>query len=140
MGRGFMRRGVVGIAAAVLLAGCAGTGPQACGIGLMRMIEAQLFFGRDIAGRGMVSEEDWRRFVDEEVTPRFPAGLSIGDLSGEYRSNAGSIVREPSKEVRLFIPGTPADAAKLNAIRDAYKRRFDQELVLLVELPVCASF
>jgi hypothetical protein len=107
----------------------------------MRMVQADLFFGRDIAGRGgLVSDEDWRRFVDEEVTPRFPAGSSIGDLNGQYRDNAGGIVREPSKVLRLFIPGTSADRAKLDAIRDAYKNRFAQESVLLVESPVCAAF
>jgi hypothetical protein len=135
-----MKRVVVGIAAVIALSGCAGAGPQSCGPGLMRMVEADLYFGRDIAGRGLVSDEDWRRFVDEEVTPRFPAGSSIADLNGQYRDNAGAIVREPSKVLRLFIPGSPADAAKLDAIRDAYKRRFNQESVLLVESPVCAAF
>jgi hypothetical protein len=134
------KRVVVGIAAAVVLTGCAGVDRLTCGPGLMRMVEAELFFGRDIAGRGMVTDEDWRRFVDEEVTPRFPAGSSVGDVSGQYRDNAGGIVREPSKVLRLFISGTMADAAKLNAIRDAYKSRFAQESVLLVESPVCAEF
>jgi hypothetical protein len=125
---------------AVVLAGCAGTVPQACAPGLMRMVEAELFFGRDIAGRAMVGEEDWRRFVDEEVTPRFPAGSSVGDLNGQYRNNTGAVIHEPSKELTLFVDGTPADRVKLNAIRDAYKRRFDQESVLLVESPVCTEF
>ena len=29
---------------------------------------------------------------------------------------------------------------QLNAIRDAYKRRFNQESVLLIEAPVCGAF
>jgi hypothetical protein len=33
-----------------------------------------------------------------------------------------------------------AEEPKLNAIRDAYKRRFSQESVLLVQTPVCAAF
>jgi hypothetical protein len=33
-----------------------------------------------------------------------------------------------------------SNEAKLNAIRDAYKRRFNQGSVLLVEAPVCAGF
>jgi hypothetical protein len=128
------------IAVVVMLTGCAGMDRQACGPGLMRMVQAELFFGRDIAGRGLVSDAEWGRFVDEEVSPRFPAGSSIGDLNGQYRDNAGVIVREPSKELRLFIPGTQADRAKLDAIRNAYKGRFNQESVLLVESPVCTAF
>jgi hypothetical protein len=120
------------------LAGCAGLDRPACAPGLMRMVQADLFFGRDIEGRGTVSDADWQRFLDEEVTPRFPAGLSAADLSGQYRDNSSRIVREPSKQVRIFMPA--ADNAKLDAIRDAYKSRFNQESVLLVETPVCAGF
>ena len=110
------------------------------------MIQAQLFFGRDIAGRGMVSEEEWQRFLDEEVTSRFPAGFSVADLDGQYRNAGGGIARERSKELLIVVPGGTAvaagaaDEAKLAAIRDTYKRRFNQDSVLLVESAVCAAF
>jgi hypothetical protein len=125
-------------AAAFLLAGCAGFGPNACAPGLQRMTQAQLFFGRNVMGRGMVSDDEWRRFLDEEVTPRFPAGFSVADIDGQYRNAGGGIARERSKQLLIVIAG--GDETKLNAIRDAYKRRFNQESVLLVESPVCASF
>jgi hypothetical protein len=128
----------VTFAAAVLLAGCAGFGPNVCAPGLKRMVQAQLFFGRNVMGRDMVSDEEWRRFLDEEVSPRFPAGFSVSDIDGQYRNAGGGIVRERSKE--LLIVGSGGEETKLNAIRDAYKRRFNQESVLLVESPVCAAF
>jgi len=102
------------------------------------MTQAQLFFGRNIAGRGTVSDDEWRRFLDEEVTPRFPVGFSVSDIDGQYRNAGGAIVRERSKQ--LLIVDSNGDEAKLDAIRDAYKRRFNQESVLLVESPVCAAF
>jgi hypothetical protein len=125
------------LVAALALAGCAEFGSNACAPGLQRMTQAQLFFGRNIAGRGTVSDDEWRRFLDEEVTPRFPVGFSVSDIDGQYR-NAGGIVRERSKQLLIVISG--GDETKLNAIRDAYKRRFNQESVLLVESPVCAAF
>ena len=106
----------------------------------MHRVQAQLLFGRDIMGRAAVSDEGWRRFVDEEVTPRFPGGLSVADVSGQYRDNSGAIVREQSKQLMIVTQGTSADEARLTAIRDAYKRRFQQEAVLLIEAPVCAGF
>ena len=106
----------------------------------MRMMQAQLFFGRDIAGRATVSGEDWQRFLDEEVTPRFPAGSSVADVSGQYREMSGTIVHEQSKQLLIVTQGTPADEAKLRAIREAYKTRFQQESVLLIQTPVCAGF
>jgi len=114
--------------------------PQACGPGLMRMTQAQLFFGRDITGRAMLSEDEWRAFLDSEVTPRFPAGFSVSDIYGQYRDSAGKIAREQTKELLIISQGGPSNDAKLKAIRDAYKRRFNQESVLLVESPVCAGF
>ena len=122
------------------LQACAGTLGGACGPGLMRMTQAQLFFGRDFERRALVSDEQWRDFVDQVVTPRFPDGFSVSDVSGQYRDQSGTIVREPSKQVLVFTRDIGSDAPKLNAIRDAYRRRFNQESVLLVESPVCAGF
>jgi len=125
--------------AAGVLAGCASGAPQFCGPGLMSRVQAQLFFGRDIMGRGMVSEEEWRGFLDTEVVPRFPEGFSVADFSGQYRDASGAIIREPSKQLFVVTHGA-ADDTKLAAIRDAYKRRFQQESVLLIQSPVCAGF
>ena len=102
------------------------------------MVQAQLFFGRNVTGRAMVSDGEWRRFLDEEVTPRFPAGFSVADIDGQYRNAGGGIARERSKQLLIVGPG--GEETKLNAIRDAFKRRFNQESVLLVESPVCAAF
>jgi len=130
------------IAIPMLLAlqACAGLAADACGPGLIRMTQAQLFFGRDIEHRTLVSDAQWRDFLDQEVTPRFPDGFSVADVSGQYRDQSGTIVREPSKQLLIFLRNVATDEPKLNAIRDAYKRRFNQESVLLVESPVCAGF
>jgi hypothetical protein len=130
------------LACAILLPlqACAGLMPLTCGPGLMQMTQAQLFFGRDIERRAMVSDEQWRDFLDQEVTPRFTDGFSVSDVAGQYRDQSGAVVREPSKQLLIFMRNPTADEPKLNAIRDAYKRRFNQESVLLVQSPVCAGF
>jgi len=135
-----VRGKALALAAALGLAGCAGMSSKVCAPGLMAMTQAQIFFGRDIAGGAMVSEAEWRGFLDEEVTPRFPDGFTVADVSGQWRGNSGAIVREQSKELQIVIAGGAADETKLGAIRDAYRRRFNQDAVLLVEMPVCAGF
>jgi len=40
--------------------------------------------GQDEKGKG-VSEAAWRDFLDTEVTPRFPAGLSVVDVYGQWQ-------------------------------------------------------
>ena len=101
---------------------------------------AELIFGRDIEGRAGVSDEDWRRFIDEDVTPRFPDGFSVMDVQGQWRASNGTLIREPSKALYIVLDGGPDDGAKIAHIRDAYKQRFRQQSVLLVTRPGCVSF
>ena len=35
-----------------------------------------------------VNEADWRRFLHREVTPRFPDGLSVVDVYGQWQGRA----------------------------------------------------
>ncbi len=104
------------------------------------MTEAELFFGRDVAGRPSVGDEDWRKFLDEEITPRFPDGLTVEDAAGQWKGAGGVVAREASKHLTIVLAGTADEAAKLNAIRDSYKRRFRQDSVLLLETQSCGSF
>lgn len=103
------------------------------------MLSAELYFGRSIPGGGEISDADWQRFVDEEVTRRFPEGLTVTDARGQWRDKIG-IVREASKRLFVVISGTPAESDRLAAIRSAYRIRFRQEAVLIVETPVCGAF
>ncbi|CAN7143111.1 DUF3574 domain-containing protein [Bosea sp. LjRoot90] len=105
------------------------------------MLSAELFFGRKIGDRVGVSEAAFRRFVDAEVTPRFPDGLTILDANGQYRDREdGRLIREPSKLVLIATPDETGNREKLAAVAEAYKRRFDQQSVGLILKPACASF
>jgi hypothetical protein len=128
------------LAGATLLSGCATLAPTACPPGQNPSRTVQLFFGRDIGDRVGVSDADFARFVDEELTPRFPDGLTVLDAAGQWRSNAGPIVREPSKVVILALPGRTGGEDKLDAVRQAYKTRFAQEAVLMTTQPTCLGF
>ena len=113
--------------------------PHACPAGQTRATTAELVFGRNIGQQLGVSDEDWRKFLDEDVTPRFPDGFSVMDVQGQWRASDGTLIHEPSKVLYLILDGGPDDPAKIANIRDAYKRRFKQESVLLVTRPACVS-
>ena len=132
-------------ALAVIAAGC--TTPlkpvaetARCPAGQSRANTVELVFGRNDGDRLAVTEADWRRFIDEVVTPRFPDGLSIMDVQGQWRAPGGVLVREPSKIIYLVLDGGPDDPAKITNIREAYKQRFNQKSVLLVSQKACVSF
>ena len=126
---------------AASLAGCASLAPPACAPGQQPMLSAELLFGRKIGDRIGVDEAAFRRFVDEEVTPRFPDGLTIIDASGQYRDRErGRLIREPSKLILIATVDEAGNRGKLAAIAEAYKRRFHQQSVGLILKPACASF
>jgi hypothetical protein len=104
------------------------------------MTRLELFFGRNVMGREAVSDEAWRGFLDEDVTPRFPDGFTAADTYGQWRNGAGMIAMERGKQLTVIAPGSAEDIARINAVRDAYKRRFMQESVLFVQSPTCAAF
>jgi hypothetical protein len=103
---------------------------------------AELVFGRssDDPTQPGVSETDFTRFLDEEVTPRFPDGLTVVDAQGRWSAPAGAAVHEQSKMVMIVLPGRADDHAKLDAVRDAYKKRYHQQSVLLMTHGDCVSF
>ena len=78
-------------------------------------------------------------FLRDEVTPRFPQGLTTWTASGHWRSQDGSLTREDSHVLNL-VPG--GDAATEQAVRElveSYKQRFRQEAVLRVKSHACTS-
>ncbi|WP_332685012.1 DUF3574 domain-containing protein [Bosea sp. (in: a-proteobacteria)] len=123
------------------LAGCASLQPLTCGPGQEAMLTAELLFGRKIGDRVDVSEAAFRRFVDDEVTPRFPGGLTILDARGQYRdAGRGALIREPSKLLLIALKDEAEGRAKLAAIAEAYKSRFHQQSVGTILRPACVSF
>lgn len=137
-------RALGGLAVALLLAGCVSVDIDGestiCRAGLEPKVTADLYFGRNIGATPGVSDADWAKFVDEEVTPRFPNGLSITDIAGQWKGEDGTIVREPSKAVMIVLSGEDGEYARLEAVRDAYRKRFRQESVMLVQRQACVGF
>jgi hypothetical protein len=125
-----------------LLAGCVSAPPAApsCPAGQEYLHTAQLFFGRNIGDKPGVSEDDFRKFVDDELTPRFPNGLTILDGGGQWRGEGDRLIREAAKVVLVVLPGQGEASKRIEAVRNAYKQKFHQDSVLLVTQAACVSF
>lgn len=109
-----------------------------------KFYRTELYFGTDIAGGGKVSDEDWNRFLEIEVTSRFPEGFTVFESYGQYKDSSDKIVREASKVIVLFYAKKQRVAVngKIEEIRAAYKKQFKQESVLRLDFtkPVQVSF
>jgi hypothetical protein len=98
-----------------------------------RFTRTELYFGSARPDGSTVTDEDFGSFLDEEITPRFPGGLTLLVGSGQFKHGAG-IVRERSFVLILLQPRpTPSSSANIEAIRQAYKTRFAQDSVLRVD-------
>jgi hypothetical protein len=127
-------------AVAGTLAGCASL-PTGCPASSQPTQWTQLAFGRSIGDQGdLVSEADFQHFVDSEITPRFPDGLTILDARGQWRGPDGRLVREPSKILLLALPSGAESLKKVDEIRAAYRQAFRQDSVMWVTQPACVAF
>ncbi len=97
----------------------------------------RLYFGLAMPG-GAVGEDEWGAFVDAEITPRFPGGLTIIEARGQWRGADGRLLRESTRVVEIVHDGG-AEAA-LGEIVSRYKARFRQESVLRTSAPARACF
>jgi hypothetical protein len=100
----------------------------------------RLYFGRNTAHRLAVSETDWKKFLEQVVTPRFPDGLTTWSAEGQWRNADGSLEREPSFVVELVHPRGAETDRKVDEIAAEYKRRFRQEAVMQLRMSGRASF
>lgn len=102
-------------------------------------MRTELYFGWRIPAGGMVSEEDWNKFVKEEITPRF-SGLTVIEAQGQWKGASGNVESEPSRLVILFHPADSMSNSRLEEIRSRYCSKFNQESVLRADEPAVVSF
>ena len=139
-----LHRRVAGAALLAGLAAVAGSSMAAasgsCRGGTQAFARTDLFFGRATPG-GEVSEAQFKAFVDERVTPRFPDGLTLLGGIGQYRDTSGTTRVEGASLLILLYPHGDARAdRKIDAIRRDYRERFEQQSVLRADSLSCVSF
>jgi len=108
-------------------------------VGTQQWIRTELYFGLSKSG-GVVTEAEWQDFLDREITPNFPDGLTLADVHGQWKNSAGTIVKEKTKMVIILHPNRPRADEAIERIRKAYRQRFGQESVLMAQWSAEASF
>ena len=114
------------------------------GAGSEAWVRGELYFGTSMDQGVGVIPDDFEAFLDAEVTPRFPDGLTLLTGLGQWK---GPDDVEPSKmgsEVLIILypqESAAESSAKLEEIREAYKAQFNAQSVLRSDTaPVCTSF
>jgi hypothetical protein len=128
-----------GLAVAPSPAGGSADGP-ACGVGDSALVRDVVYFGRNRPEGGTVADDDWRRFLQEVVTPRFPDGYTVVEAAGHWRGRSGTVEQEQTELITFLHPDTDTARRSVAEIAAEYKRRFHQEAVLRERTPACARF
>ena len=100
-----------------------------------KYLRTELYFGRSLSDGSVVTDAEWAKFLNDVVTPRFPDGFTVLDGVGQYRNKSGQIVKEQSKVI-IFLYSRKtrkANSTKVDEIRAAYVKLFDQESVLRLD-------
>lgn len=104
-------------------------------------VRTDLFFGLSKPDGTMVTEHQFKNFLDKVITPRFPDGLTVLMGEGRFRAQDGHIMAEKSVVVILLYPAVAGTKHQhIETIREAYKSAFQQESVLRVDSLACAAF
>jgi Protein of unknown function (DUF3574) len=105
------------------------------------LARTELYFGKGKPDGSMVTDDEFRAFLDEIITPRFPNGLTVLSGSGQFRGSSGVIMREDAIYVMLvYPPGQKQNRTYIEEIRESYKKAFAQESVLRVDSDSCVYF
>lgn len=131
----------IAVAGLALLSACADHAPR-CGPGLGQPMTAfTMFFGRSVADRGEVSETEWDAFVEGPMTRALPNGFTVFGARGAWFSpRMQRTIHEATKVVLVTLPDSPDSLDAVHGVRSDYQVRFNQQLVGMTALPVCASF
>ena len=62
--------------------------PDDCSTAAAAQVRTTLYFGT-ARPKGSVSELEWQMFLRDEVTARFPEGLTVWDAEGQWRAPRG---------------------------------------------------
>ena len=97
-----------------------------------RFVRTELFFGSLKPNKTHVTDAEFKAFLQDVITPRFPEGLTLLTGLGQFLDASDQIIRERSRLLILLYPVTVRQekSKKVEEIREAYKRCFQQESVL----------
>jgi hypothetical protein len=132
------RRIYAALVLSLSVASCASTQYSNCNRGENRAVLDTLYFGT-AKSQGVVAADEWTRFLEEIVTPRFPRGLTVLQGLGQWRGTGGSITRESTYILQLVHADDTSSEKSVAEIVAAYKTAYQQEAVLRVRTNACSS-
>ncbi|MCU0569142.1 MAG: DUF3574 domain-containing protein, partial [Oculatellaceae cyanobacterium Prado106] len=104
------------------------------------LVREDLYFGRRMETGAIVPERLFRDFLNREVTPRFPRGLTVLNMA-MGGVGLGSGWQDPGKVVSLIYENTAENQTAIQQIVHRYHRQFPStEVVRIADMDVAIAF
>lgn len=100
------------------------------------MVETKLYFGLTTSDGVPVLKVQWKDFVAEQVSPRFPQGFTVVNAKGQWQDRTGKLVRENTRLLIIVHEKSEKAAQDIAALKAIYIKRFKQSSVFHTESPV----
>jgi hypothetical protein len=137
----FLTLFLISASSLVLVTGCGGTDKKASDDeSKPTWVQTVIYFGRNIPGGGLVSEEQFDKFLNDVVTKEFPKGLTAFDAYGQMQKDNGSVEKQSTKVVLLAHEKTSANSEAVKRIIDSYRKSFGTPQVMRTTIPIDVEF
>ena len=127
------------VATAALLPACMSMRQENCRSEEQSAIHDSLYFGT-AKPDGVVTGEEWTKFLGDVITPRFPQGLTVFRASGQWNMENGTMAREATYVVQIIHPNEERFEKNDRELVAVCKQQFQQESVLRVTARSRVSF
>lgn len=105
------------------------------------MIETNLYFGQSKPNGGIVTEKEWKQFMETHISKVFKEGSTVINVSGNwYDTAAHQLITEPTYRVTYYHPQSKKISQQIDSLRIFYKKHFSQQSVLRTSRKLHVSF
>ena len=110
------------------------------GLDHQNWVQTDLYFGLKGPDGEVIGDSSFQQFVQQTVSPAFPAGYTLLEGKGQWRMEDGTLVEEPSRVLRILHPKSKESSETLDHIADEYCEQFEQEAVMRISRKVKVNF
>lgn len=82
----------------------------------------KIHFGMGVGSKAL-NPDIFAKFLNSEITPRFPAGLTLTYAYGQWKSPQG-LVREKVAVIDLFVESNKENLEKIEEVTEIYVKKF----------------
>jgi hypothetical protein len=128
-------------AALAIVAACAGCGSSSAAKSSQpTWVKSEIYCGLEKQAGGTVTQAEFADFLNQVVTPAFPAGLTVFDAYGQMQKTDKAIVKQTTKVLLLVHQKTKANADAIQKVISSYRSRYGNPQVMYLQSPTNPQF